>query len=51
MTQTLTHHLTEYRAQIEQLQRQIIALTGAIQALERLQKEEQNGDSQDSNQN
>jgi uncharacterized protein (DUF342 family) len=32
-------HLQEYREQIEEHRRAIIALTGAIQALERLQKE------------
>jgi hypothetical protein len=45
MTQTIEQHLTEYHAQIEEHRRAIIALTGAIQALERLQKEEaDNGD-------
>jgi hypothetical protein len=45
MSATVQKHLTEYHAQIEEHRRAIIALTGAIQALERLQKEEaDNGD-------
>lgn len=48
---TITQHITEYRQQIEQHQRAIIALNGAIQALERLQQEEaKNGEAQDSDQ-
>ena len=42
-------HLQEYRQQLEQVERQAAALRGAIQALERLQQEEQSGDSQNSN--
>ena len=47
-----TKHITEYKQQIEEHQRAIIALNGAIQALERLEKEqeEQIGDEQDSTQ-
>lgn len=44
----INQHLTEYRKQIEEHQRAIIALQGAIQALERLQKEQDNGDKQNS---
>ena len=40
MTQTITTHITEYQKQIESLTRNIIALQGAIQALERLAKEQ-----------
>ena len=35
----IQQHLTEYRKQLESAQRQVVALTGAIQALERLQKD------------
>lgn len=35
----LQQHITEYREQIEEHRRAITALTGAIQALERLEKE------------
>ena len=46
-------HITEYKQQLEQHQRAIIALTGAIQALERLQteteKETEDGDITHSN--
>ncbi|MCH8517476.1 MAG: hypothetical protein LAT68_14215 [Cyclobacteriaceae bacterium] len=44
----LHEHLTEYRKQRDELQRQLIALTGAIQALERLQQETTDGDEQNS---
>ena len=50
MTQEITTHITEYQKQIEQHQRAIIALQGAIQALERLQKEASDGDGQNSDQ-
>ena len=46
----LSQHITEYQKQIEQHQRAIIALQGAIQALERLQKEASDGDGQNSDQ-
>lgn len=35
----IDQHLAEYKAQRTQLERQIIAVDGAIQALERLQRE------------
>lgn len=48
MTQTIDAHITEYRQQAEQLRRQLIALDGAVQALERLLKEVQkDGDKED----
>lgn len=47
MNQTIDQHIQEYRQQQEQLRRQLIALDGAIQALERL-KGETDGDSQNS---
>ena len=37
----IQQHLTEYRKQLESAQRQVIALTGAIQALERLEREQE----------
>lgn len=40
----IDQHITEYREQIEQHRRDIIALQGAIQALERLQKEQEGAD-------
>lgn len=39
MTETITAHIDEYRKQIEQHRQAIAALTGAIQALERVQNE------------
>ena len=42
-------HIDEYKRELEQHQRAIIALTGAIQALERLQKETEDGDIPNSN--
>ena len=48
MTQTITNHIAEYREQIEQHKRDIIALNGAIQALQRLQKEASDGDGKNS---
>ena len=46
-------HIDEYKRELEQHQRAIIALTGAIQALERLQteteKETEDGDITHSN--
>jgi hypothetical protein len=36
----IEQHINEYQRQIEQHQQAIIALTGAIQALERIQKEQ-----------
>jgi uncharacterized coiled-coil protein SlyX len=36
----LQQHITEYRKQLETAQRQVVALTGAIQALERLEREQ-----------
>lgn len=36
---TLTEHLQEYYKQLDQAERQAAAVRGAIQALERLQKE------------
>ena len=41
-------HIEEYRQQIEQHRQAIIALNGAIQALERLQKEASDGDGKNS---
>lgn len=41
MGNILRDHITEYQQQIEQHQQTIIALQGAIQALERLQKEQE----------
>lgn len=39
--QVIAQQIDEYRKQIEQHQRDVIALTGAIQALQRLQKEQE----------
>ena len=39
----IQEHLDEYRKQLSELQKQIIAITGAIQALERLQREQNDG--------
>jgi uncharacterized protein (DUF342 family) len=47
MTDTLQQHLTEYRSQIEEHRRAIIALTGAVQALERLEQESKEAESGD----
>ena len=46
----IQQHITEYRKQLESAQRQVIALTGAIQALERLLNEQEatHGDSANS---
>ena len=53
MNKQITANLTEYKRELEQHQRAIIALTGAIQALERLQteteKETEDGDIPNSN--
>ena len=42
---TLQQHINEYRKQLETAQRQVIALTGAIQALTNFQEALQNADS------
>lgn len=46
-SETIKQHLTEYRAQIEEHRRAIIALTGAIQALERLLQDDNDKETAD----
>ena len=48
MFKQLEENLNEYRQQREQLRAQLQAVTGAIQALERLQQEVHSGDEQNS---
>ena len=42
MKYTLEQHLNEYKEQYKQAQMQVVALQGAIQAVERLLQEEEN---------
>lgn len=49
MNDAIHEHIQEYRAQQEQLKRQLAALEGAIQALERLQKNQEAKDGSEEN--